>query len=204
MKAKPEWFLARNPLGKVPTLQKGSEILYESLVTCDYLDAVHPEPRLLASEPLQRAKDSMLVECFNKVVFPMYRFRSAKDDAELRAVEEDFKAGLRLAEVDLEARGTKFFGGNDRPMMVDYMIWPWLERIPSLNRVVPGDRVTVSESTFPKLVRNCKKIALLSLHCRFDLIWFAECLHLGDGEGPGCPEVPHPGGRFRGVFTLVH
>jgi len=37
----------------------------------------------------------------------------------------------------LKRRGTLFFGGNDAPGMLDYMIWPWIERIPVLKLAKP-------------------------------------------------------------------
>ena len=35
--SKPQWFLDMNPIGKVPTIQIGHDIYYESLPVCDYL-----------------------------------------------------------------------------------------------------------------------------------------------------------------------
>merc|ERR1711963_939790 len=42
LKEKPEWFLERNPLGLVPTLEQDDKIVYESLITCEYLDDTYP------------------------------------------------------------------------------------------------------------------------------------------------------------------
>ena len=35
---------------------------------------------------------------------------------------------MKYFETELKNRGTAFFGGNENPGMLDYMIWPWFER----------------------------------------------------------------------------
>ena len=59
-----------NPARKVPTvvLNDGS-IINESLIICDFLDEKFPEPRLYPGDPVQKAKDRMMVERFTKVGF---------------------------------------------------------------------------------------------------------------------------------------
>jgi len=65
---KPEWFFEKNPLGKVPAIETESgECLYESLIVADYLDEKYPERPLQPKDPMQKAKDRILVEHFNKV-----------------------------------------------------------------------------------------------------------------------------------------
>jgi maleylpyruvate isomerase len=50
-------YLAINPQGLVPTLQDdGGVILTQSLAIIEWLDETHPEPPLLPSDPLRRAK----------------------------------------------------------------------------------------------------------------------------------------------------
>merc|ERR1719187_1501987 len=71
--SKPEWLWALNPLGKVPVLLQGDLTLFESLITCDYVDEVFPGRRLRAPEPAARARDRMLVEQFNQVVLPQMK-----------------------------------------------------------------------------------------------------------------------------------
>ncbi len=40
---KPDWFLALSPLGKVPVLKHGDEVLFESAVINEYLDEITPQ-----------------------------------------------------------------------------------------------------------------------------------------------------------------
>ena len=65
---KPDWFLERNPFGHVPTLETSAgEVIYESLITCEYLDEAYPENKLLPSSPFGKAQQKMMLENFSKV-----------------------------------------------------------------------------------------------------------------------------------------
>lgn len=70
LKDKPDWFLERNPLGLVPTLETtAGEVIYESPITCDYLDEVYPQKKLLPSSPYAKAQQKMMLEHFSKVLY---------------------------------------------------------------------------------------------------------------------------------------
>lgn len=49
-------YLAVNPQGRVPALDLGGEVLTQSPAILEYLDEVYPDPPLLPSDPLERAK----------------------------------------------------------------------------------------------------------------------------------------------------
>jgi maleylacetoacetate isomerase len=49
-------YLALNPMGIVPTLVDGGDILTQSLAIIEYLDETHPEPPLLPKAPADRAR----------------------------------------------------------------------------------------------------------------------------------------------------
>lgn len=51
-----EAVLAQSPMGKVPWIEIGEEILTETNVIYDYLEDINPEPRLYPIDPWQRAK----------------------------------------------------------------------------------------------------------------------------------------------------
>lgn len=49
--------LARNPLGKLPVLElDDGSFLSESLAIINYLEELHPDPPLIGSDPLERAR----------------------------------------------------------------------------------------------------------------------------------------------------
>jgi len=49
-------YVARNPCASVPTLDDGQITLGQSLAIIDYLDAHHPDPRLIPADAAQRAR----------------------------------------------------------------------------------------------------------------------------------------------------
>lgn len=68
LKEKPEWYLEKNPLGTVPALETPcGQVVYESAITCEYLDEIYPEKKLFPSDPFAKAQQKMLLEEYSKV-----------------------------------------------------------------------------------------------------------------------------------------
>ena len=59
--AKPDWFLAVSPLGKVPLLRAGEHVIFESAVILEYLEETQPSP-LYPADPLARARARAMIE----------------------------------------------------------------------------------------------------------------------------------------------
>lgn len=57
----PSWFLEISPTGKVPVLQVGDEVLFESNVIGEYLEEVY-DPKLHPNDPLSKAKNRAWME----------------------------------------------------------------------------------------------------------------------------------------------
>lgn len=74
----------RNPLSEVPTLEirddAGGTVLAigQSVAILEYLEEAHPEPALLPSDPLQRARVRQLVEVVNSSIHPIQNLRVMK------------------------------------------------------------------------------------------------------------------------------
>ncbi|KAA8583703.1 glutathione S-transferase omega-1 [Etheostoma spectabile] len=130
LKDKPDWFLEKNPLGLVPTLETpAGEVIYESPITCDYLDEVYPEKKLLPSSPFGRAQQKMMLEQFSKITPYFYKIPMGRKNGEdVSGLEAELKEKLSKLNEDLVNKKTKFFGG-DSITMIDYMMWPWFERL---------------------------------------------------------------------------
>ncbi|WP_454692356.1 maleylacetoacetate isomerase [Achromobacter aloeverae] len=62
-------YLTRNPGGGVPTLVDGDMSLGQSLAIIDYLDSVHPEPRLIPLDAVPRAR---VLELSNVIACDMH------------------------------------------------------------------------------------------------------------------------------------
>lgn len=149
---KPEWFFQKNPLGKVPALELHGDVLFESLVTCDYLDELYPSPVLYPSDPWKKAQDRILIELFNKVSSAMYKvYPNLKDIDALNNAIGTIQDGLDVFEKEIVKRGTKFFFGEDCPGMVDYMIWPWIERLPMVQNLFSHTKIITNER-YPNLI----------------------------------------------------
>jgi len=132
LKKKPDWFL-ETTLGKVPVILHKGKVIPESLITCDYLDELYPEPKLHPSDPLQKALDRAVIEKQSQLMTYLYPI-FAKIPGRVVTIEEKLERfskvvdHLKSFEEELNTRATTFLGG-DQPCMADYMIWPIFERL---------------------------------------------------------------------------
>lgn len=145
--SKPKWYLDKFPAGRVPALWYNNELLYESLLLADFIDEEFPGTSLYPSEPVKKLKDRMLIEKFGPVAGVFYKVAMGEFN------NENFLSLINSSvefEKELESRGTKYFGG-EKPLMVDYMIWPWFERFGSLP-VLHGSEAKLPTDKIPKLI----------------------------------------------------
>jgi glutathione S-transferase len=82
--SKPDWFKAISPLGKVPLLQVGDEVLFESAVIIDYLEETQPNP-LYPQDALARAKQRAMVEFGSAMLSDIWGIETAATPAALDA-----------------------------------------------------------------------------------------------------------------------
>lgn len=140
---KPQWLVEINPIGKVPVLMHQGNTIYESLITCDYVDQVYPGRSLLSTDPAMRARDKMMVELFNKVITPqtkiVFGWKIGQGEQHRAKHWSNAIQSLEPLEQELIDRKTRFFGGDDLPGYLDYMIWPWMERIKIFPSVFQGE-----------------------------------------------------------------
>ncbi|KQV43456.1 MULTISPECIES: glutathione S-transferase family protein [unclassified Rhizobium] len=113
--AKPDWFLAISPLGKVPLLivsqDDGTQaVLFESAVICEYLEETQPGTALHPADPLARARHRGWIEFGSSILSDLWGFETAKDvetyNAKRKALIEKF------GRVETELGEGPFFAGG--------------------------------------------------------------------------------------------
>lgn len=130
LKEKPDWYLEKSPLGLVPVLETPSgQVISDSPITSEYLDDVYSERKLMPSDPFEKAQQKMMLENFSKIVPYFYKIPSARRNGDdVSALEGELKEKFAKLNEDLVNKKTKFFAA-DSITMIDYMMWPWFERL---------------------------------------------------------------------------
>ena len=90
--------------------------------------------------------------------------RSNKLPENAQELQEKFKNVFVFLETELQKRGTLFFNGQTLPGMLDYMIWPWMERleVPSAIHADLKNILGVPTSDFALMVNS---LSFLILQC---------------------------------------
>jgi glutathione S-transferase len=135
---KPDWFLAVSPLGKVPVLkveQEGRDdaFVFESGVILEYIEETAPGPKLHPSDPLERAQHRAWIEYGSTVLGDLYRFSSAKDDAELATAKQALSAKFGRLESTL---GEGPFFAGQQFSFVDAVFGPAFRQLDAVDTVV--------------------------------------------------------------------
>jgi glutathione S-transferase len=100
LKAKPAWFAAISPRGKVPVLVADGVPLFESAAICEFIDETHA-PRMLPDDPFERARQRAWVELASDLLMAQYKLYVAPTADEvakavegLRPIAERFEEAL--------------------------------------------------------------------------------------------------------------
>ena len=90
---KPDWFRAISPLGKVPLLMVGEEVLFESVPIVEYLDET-VQPPLHPADPLAKARHRGWIEFGSQLLTNIWTLETTGDraafDAALQAIGDKF------------------------------------------------------------------------------------------------------------------
>jgi glutathione S-transferase len=107
--AKPDWFLAISPLGKVPLLKVGDEVIFESAVILEYLEETLPRT-LHPADPLTRARHRAMIEFGSAILSDIWGLEIAPT----RDVAETKIAALRqkFARLEHELGDGPWFAGE--------------------------------------------------------------------------------------------
>jgi glutathione S-transferase len=106
---KPDWFKAISPLGKVPLLQVGDEVLFESAVIVEYLEETTHHP-LHPRQPLEKARHRAWMEFGSSILADIWVVETTADraafDARLQTLREKFQR------LDAQLGNGPFFAGE--------------------------------------------------------------------------------------------
>jgi glutathione S-transferase len=107
---RPDWFKAISPLGKVPLLRVGGEVLFESAVIVEYLEDTQA-PALHPADPLQRARHRAWMEFGSSILADIWTIETTPD----RAAFEARRTLLRekFARLEAELGEGPYFAGRD-------------------------------------------------------------------------------------------
>ena len=114
LSAKPDWFNKISPLGKVPVLQTGGSVLFESQVIAEYLDEITPGS-LHPENPLEKARHRSWIEFASQTPNAIGGFYSAPDAQSFSQKQSALKS--HFARIEPEVASVYFAGGSFR--MID-------------------------------------------------------------------------------------
>jgi maleylpyruvate isomerase len=126
-------YLALNPQGLVPTLEKSGAVLTQSLAIIEWLDETHPSPPLLPRDPLRRAKVRAFALAIACDIHPVQNLKVLARLRQLGLPEQQVtewaawvnRDGLAACEALVKGEKGPFCFG-DRPTMADLCLVPQL------------------------------------------------------------------------------
>lgn len=107
---KPEWFNQISPLGKVPLLKVGNEVLFESAVICEYLDEITPGS-LHPTDPLTKAKHRAWIEFGSSILNAIAGLYNAATEAAFDQKSLDLIN--KFVWIEHHWQGGHYFAGDD-------------------------------------------------------------------------------------------
>ncbi len=132
---KPDWFLELSPLGKVPILQVGEAVLFESAVIAEYLDEV-TAPSLHSSDPLIKARHRAWMEYASTLFMGSYHLLNANDETIFETHRQELKQKLATVEQQL---GEGPFFADEQFQLVDAFYAPFFMRLQEMDKWVTLD-----------------------------------------------------------------
>lgn len=122
---KPDWFLKISPLGKVPVLKTGEEILFESAVINEYLDEISP-PTLHPKDPLLKAKNRAWIEFASTLMTSQFQMNTTPHKETYENCRKELINNLEFLEKTF-GKGP-YFNGNDFAL-IDTAYAPFFMRL---------------------------------------------------------------------------
>lgn len=154
-------YLALNPAGLVPMLEVDGQRITQSLAIIDYLEASHPEPRLIPLDPYARARALELALSIACDIHPLNNLRVllhlqtdlGQDPASVdRWYRHWVAAGFAALEARLGETPDASFAGGEAPGLADLCLVP---------QIFNARRYQVDLAPYPRLVAIADRAAAL-------------------------------------------
>lgn len=126
---KPAWFLAISPLGKVPVLKIGDEVLFESAVINEFLDEITP-PSLHPGTPLAKARHRAWIEFCSDAMMNCFRMMMTDNVDDFKTFRN--KLTTQLEQLEQQVIGPYFAG--EQFSLIDTAYAPMLMRLSLLEK----------------------------------------------------------------------
>ena len=107
---RPDWFKTLSPLGKVPLLLIGGEVLFESAVIVEYLEETRG-PALHPADPLRRARHRAWMEFGSSILADIWIIETTPDRPAFEARQSQLRE--KFARVEAELGEGPYFSGRD-------------------------------------------------------------------------------------------
>jgi len=147
---KPDWFLKISPLGKVPVLQVGDKVVFESAVILEYLEETQPKP-LHPKDPLTRAEHRAWMEFGSAVLADIWGLETVTDEAAFNAKAK--QATEKFARLESRLVATPWFDGESFSL-VDAVFAPVFRYFDTIDQI--GDFGILADK--PKIARWRKSL----------------------------------------------
>jgi glutathione S-transferase len=134
LESPPDWFEQVSPLGKVPVLKIGDEVLFESSVIVEYLDEVYGES-LHPSDPLRKAQNRSWMEFGNECLFDAFNLITCDNQAAFNEQREALSK--KMDQLENQLVSGPYFNG-DTVSLVDLSFAPFFQRQHFIGEFVPG------------------------------------------------------------------
>lgn len=147
-----------NPQGLVPALVDGDQVLTQSLAILEWLDETHPEPALLPSDPLQRARVRALAYSVASDIQPLQNLRVLRylqgeyglsDEQKNGWIRHWIHEGFSALEQQLEPGP---FAAGEQPGLFECCLMP---------QIYSADRFGMDISDYPaihRIMQACNEI----------------------------------------------
>ena len=146
---KPDWFLAISPLGKVPVVKYGNDVLFESAVINEFIDEITPN-QIMPLDPLQKAKDRGWIEFSSQIIMNQYMLSVAKNADDFESQKLALVDKLTRLESTIQQGG--FFNGAEFSL-IDAAVAPMFTRLDIIKRHFEHD-LLINLPNLQKLADN--------------------------------------------------